>query len=169
MKENKKKEDRMMKYRVLLIVVTLISLFCVTCVAETSGVCGDNLTWVLDDEGVLTISGTGDMSDYYLDYAPRAPWYDSRNAVKSVVIEEGATSIGNHAFTGCYYLTSVVIPEGITSIGREAFKQCNSLTSITIPDSVNAIDTDVFKSITAVIYAHREANSAKALSRGMRN
>ena len=29
-----------------------------------SGDCGDNLTWSLDGRGVLTISGTGDMTDF---------------------------------------------------------------------------------------------------------
>ncbi|MBQ7301205.1 MAG: hypothetical protein IJW77_15370, partial [Clostridia bacterium] len=45
----------------------------------SSGTCGENLTWTLVD-GVLTISGTGDMYDYdstHWDYYPNvepAPW-----------------------------------------------------------------------------------------------
>lgn len=55
------------------------------------GTCGENLTWTLDDDGLLTISGTGDMSDYMF----RGPW---NYAPKAVVIEEGVTSIGKNAF-----------------------------------------------------------------------
>ena len=84
----------------------------------TCGANGDNLTWVLDDEGTLTISGTGAMEDYgYLV----APWYSSRSSIKKVVIESGVTSIGNYAFEYCDGLTSIEIPASVTSIGVRAF------------------------------------------------
>ena len=56
------------------------------------GAAGDHLTWTLNEGGTLTISGTGAMSDYRSDGT--APWYDYRESVKSVVIENGAASIG---------------------------------------------------------------------------
>lgn len=71
------------------------------------GAAGDHLTWTLNEGGTLTISGTGAMSDYRSDGT--APWYDYRESVKSVVIENGAASIGNYAFYQCTSLTSVVI------------------------------------------------------------
>ncbi|MBR7155112.1 MAG: leucine-rich repeat protein, partial [Paludibacteraceae bacterium] len=70
-----------------------------------SGTCGDNLTWELTD-GVLTISGTGAMSNYT---SSSSPWYSYRSSITSVVIEEGVTNIGNYAFYNCTGLTSVTI------------------------------------------------------------
>ena len=61
-----------------------------------SGTCGTNLTWSLDDEGVLTISGEGKMANYTEDST--APWYSKRTQIKNVVIEDGVTSIGKYAF-----------------------------------------------------------------------
>lgn len=98
-----------------------------------SGTCGDNLTWSLDAEGVLTISGTGDMK------VPYGPWRDYGPIVKSVVIEDGVTSIGEEAFVSFRNLTRLTIPGSVTSIGFGAFWDCESLTSVTIPDSVTRI------------------------------
>ncbi|MBE7004453.1 MAG: leucine-rich repeat domain-containing protein, partial [Ruminococcaceae bacterium] len=86
-----------------------------------SGYCGGegdgtNLSWTLDDQGTLTISGTGKMADYWYD----SPFYDS-DAVKKVVIKKGVTSIGDWAFYYCSSLTSVSIPNSVTSIGDNAF------------------------------------------------
>ncbi len=100
-----------------------------------SGTCGDNLTWVFDDEGTLTISGSGDMVSYM--------WFSlssiDLDAIQSIIIEEGVTSIGSNAFVGFENLTSVDIADTVTSIGSGAFYNCTSLTSIEIPDSVTSI------------------------------
>ena len=96
-----------------------------------------NLTWKLDADGTLTISGTGAMKDY--DYHDnRSPVCKNSN-VKKVVIEDGVTSIGRYAFASCSSLTSITIPDRVTSIGNAAFESCKGLTSITIPDSVTSI------------------------------
>ena len=119
-----------------------------TCGAEGDG---SNLTWTLDSEGVLTISGSGGMHDY--DGPSSPPWYRSRSMVKSAVIADGVTSIGEWAFFGCGSLTSVTIPNSVTSIGRYAFYYCTSLTSVTIPDSVTSIGWLAFngcRSLTSV-------------------
>ena len=82
-----------------------------------TGKCGDNVTYSLDIEtGVLTISGTGDMYSY-------GPFYENTN-IKSVIIENGVTSIGDSAFDGCTSLTDVTIPNSVTSIGDCAFEDC---------------------------------------------
>ena len=103
-----------------------------------------NLTWKLDADGTLTISGTGAMKNYDYNDNP-SPVYNNSN-VKKVVIEDGVTSIGNSAFNECISLTSITIPDSVTSIGTYAFSGCRSLTSITIPDSVTSIGAYAFQS-----------------------
>ncbi|MBQ7436712.1 MAG: leucine-rich repeat protein [Oscillospiraceae bacterium] len=99
-----------------------------------SGTCGDNLTWSLDENGTLTISGTGAMDD-------GQEWYDQSGDIKSVVIENGVTSIGGYAFQGCGNLGSVTFAPGsqLASIGGYAFQGCGNLGSIEIPSGVTTI------------------------------
>ena len=137
-----------MKKRLLsfvLAVLMIASLLPATALAADvvdSGTCGaegdgSNLTWTLDSEGTLTISGSGDMCD-------GSPWHGNRYQIRSVFMANGVTSIGDDAFKGCTSLTSVTIPDSVTSIGESAFVDCRSLTSVTIPDSVTSIGDDAF-------------------------
>ena len=98
-----------------------------------SGVCGTNLTWSLDCDGLLVINGDGAMNDYT---EGGAPWYSYCSSVTSAVISDGVTSIGDYAFYNCGSMTSVTIPNSVTSIGNSAFEYCCGLTSVTIPESV---------------------------------
>ncbi len=82
--------------------------------------CGENLTWTLDSEGLLTVSGTGDM-DNYSSASYYLPWYSYLNSIKTIIIPDSVTSIGEYAFYGCAGLTSVTIPDSVTSIGDGAF------------------------------------------------
>ena len=107
-----------------------------------------NLTWKLDADGTLTISGTGAMKNYDYNDNP-SPVYNNSN-VKKVVIEDGVTSIGNSAFNECISLTSITIPDSVTSIGAYAFQSCSNLTSITIPDSVTSIGASAFNSCSGL-------------------
>ena len=109
-----------------------------------SGICGDNLTWVLTEDGTLAISGTGEMYDYNVSTGNYAPWYNYRESIKTVVIETGATSIGSYAFSYCRNITSVEIPNSVTGIGISAFYDCSSLTSVPIPDSAISIGAEAF-------------------------
>lgn len=106
--------------------------------AETSGTCGENLTWVLTSDGTLTISGTGEMYDYS-STSNQSPWYDVRSKIVKVVIEAGVTSIGLCAFYDCSDLTEISISDTVTSIAGFAFENCSSLTEIIIPDGVTTI------------------------------
>ena len=106
---------------------------------NTSGVCGDSITWRLEDDK-LFIEGTGEMYDYF--YYP--PWYSSRLSIKEVRISDGVTTIGNDTCHYCTNLESVSIPDSITSIGVSAFSECSSLASIKIPENVTRIDDYAF-------------------------
>ncbi|MBQ2540615.1 MAG: leucine-rich repeat domain-containing protein, partial [Paludibacteraceae bacterium] len=113
-----------------------------------SGTCGENLTWTLEN-GVLTISGTGAMRDYRMfeqmgSMKSDAPWFEYGHLIKTVIIKEGVTRIGDTAFFLCYNLTSVTISNSVISIGNGAFGVCKNLTSVTIPNSVTTIENGVF-------------------------
>ena len=112
-----------------------------------------DLTWTLDANGTLNISGTGAMKDYNA-VGNLSPATLKKDSVKKVVIEKGVTSIGNDAFHNCNSLTSITIPDSVTSIGSFAFDSCSSLTNITIPDSVIGIGSSAFcdcSSLTSIV------------------
>ena len=106
-------------------------------VGASSGTTGE-CTWTLDDNGVLTISGNGEMGDYG---NLTLPWGDN---ITSVIINDGVTSIGGAAFCHCTGLTSVTIGDSVTSIGIDAFSGCTGLTSVTSPDNVTSIGYNAF-------------------------
>ena len=103
------------------------------------------LSWSVDDNGVLTISGNTPMDNYYNYFrAPQArtaPWGKD---VTAVVIKDGVKSIGNYAFYNCQKLKSITIPDSVTCIGDWAFGGCISLTTITLPDSITEIGYGAF-------------------------
>jgi len=93
--------------------------------AVISGSCGDNLTYALDSNGKLSISGQGDMYDYDYD---KQPWKDYFAQITSLSIANGVTGIGEYAFYNCTNVTTVSIPGSITSIRGGAFGNCTGLT-----------------------------------------
>ena len=103
-----------------------------------SGTCGDNLTWVLDGKGTLTISGTGKMDDY--DF--QSPWSGYGSSIKTAVIENGVTSIGSWAFGRCTGMTSVTIPASVTTIDYSAFATSSGLTGIWVDADNTAYCSD---------------------------
>lgn len=111
-----------------------------------SGTCGDNLTWVLDEDGVLTISGTGEMTDYY--YGP--PWKNDEALIRKVIMEPGITGIASRAFQECANLVNVSIPDSVVTIGDNAFCGCSALAEISIPASVTGIGNGAFKNCTGL-------------------
>ena len=112
-----------------------------------SGTCGGegdgkNLTWTLDDEGLLTISGTGEMRDFQID--SDAPWHSERQEITAVTIQEGVTKIGANAFIKCAQLASVFLPESLYAIRYSAFDSCIRLAELSLPEGLERIDEYAF-------------------------
>ena len=111
--------------------------------AATSGKCGDNLTWAFNaSDGVLTISGTGPMTNYTVDNY--APWKNFNTQIKELVLMPGMTSIGDYAFYSCSSVSDVIIPYGVTSVGEFAFTLCASLDYVYFPYGVTSIGRSAF-------------------------
>ncbi len=135
-----KKTSKILSF--FLTLTMIISAFSVTALA-VSGTCGANVSWSLDENGVVTVSGSGDMSDYYYE---ENPWNAYKDSIKAVVINNGITSIGEFAFYNCSAIESISIPNSVTTIDTRAFDGCSSLKSITIPASVSSIGWGAFGS-----------------------
>ena len=117
-----------------------------------------NVVWSLSCDSVLIISGTGAMADYndpsagsgpiaggdpgdinpfaprrarQGDYKPNSPWMAySSSTIKSAVVEEGVTRIGDNAFNSCMTMTRISLPDGLQYIGNSAFYACYALDTI---------------------------------------
>lgn len=109
--------------------------------------CGENLTCTLDDNGVLTIRGTGTMYPFSADGSVLLPWvnYGRRQDIRTLVLEDGVTNISSYAFENCDSLTSVSIPDSVRIIGVRAFANSDGLQTITIPAGVEEIHDGAFK------------------------
>ena len=90
--------------------------------------------WSLDEDGTLTITGTGNMP-----YAGDALWHQYEYDIVEVVITDGITSIGESAFENCRSLTLIKLPNSVVSIGDFAFYGCENLSLTELPDNVNSI------------------------------
>ena len=125
---------------------------------DKSGSCGENATYSLSDEGVLTISGTGAMNSYSASDA--APWAEYTDSITSVVIESGITSVGDYAFSGCSKVSSVELAE-VISIGSHAFDGCSSLTAITISKEVAEIGAAAFDNCSDLVISGYSSTAAE--------
>lgn len=126
-----------------------------------SGVCGEqgeNLTWDLSQNGVLTITGSGAMASWEME---QAPWYRFKDDIKEVIIERGVTSIGDFAFYNCSNLSKVTIGEDVTSVGAYGFSYCTSLEEIKIPNSVTEVGEFAFSYCSALKDITLSSNLAK--------
>lgn len=121
-----------------------------------TGSCGEKLTWTYyQSTKTLTISGTGDMSDYdesVVNGGYVAPWRRQINTqnIQNVVISDGVTSIGDFAFYLCDKINNITISDSVTSIGDNAFLWCDSLPEVKIPNSVTHIGERAFSNCTAL-------------------
>ena len=145
-----------MKHIKRLLTVLLMALMCTVLVFAVSaedvtiidsGFCGaegdgKNLSWALNSEGTLMITGEGDMKGS-LSYE-YMPWYGNISNVETIVISDGVTSIGDCAFSGCSNLKNTVFPNSLLNIGSSAFEFCGSLKNVEIPSSVSSIGAMAF-------------------------
>ena len=125
----------------LVMVLALLPFGAATAEAATSGSCGSGVTWKLDN-GTLTISGKGAMTDFTDENLP--PWLDDSESVTKIVVSSGVTRIGDVAFIMCSNATSVSIASSVTEIGEGAFSYCYGLESITLPGGLKKIGSMAF-------------------------
>lgn len=126
--------------KIFVLLMLVIMILCNTVVYAdeyvdypVSGSCGDNVTWTLESNGTMTISGYGITSgyrpDHWLSYG-NMPWKDYRTNIKNVVIEEGITVINSGFLSSLYALETVTIPKSVTEIRVTAFYGCDKLEDV---------------------------------------
>jgi len=106
-----------------------------------SGTWGD-LSWKIDLDGKLTISGTGAMGDF--TSSSTDAWRAYKTSIKTVQIANGVTNIGNYAFYDCQNLKYAGIGNSVTSIGQGAFIMCTNLEAISNSTSLTHIGNSAF-------------------------
>ena len=113
----------------------------------TCGAEGDNLTWELSCDGVLTISGTGEMADYSFS---TTPWYAYSDNIMQIKVSNGVTRIGESAFQSCTMADSIILGTDILSIGEYAMYHGGSSNLTTI--ICNAITPPVLGNAKTLSY-----------------
>ncbi len=112
--------------------------------AKTHGFCGDSVEWAIAD-GILTLSGSGRMQNFPKG---KRPW--PANRIKTIIIREGITNIGNRAFENHFKLIDISIPNSIQTIGDSAFLNCANLKKIVLPNSVMLIGDGCFSKCSKI-------------------
>lgn len=134
---------------VLLCMALCLSLCPAVFAAETSGSCGDAVSWNFDaSSGTLTLEGTGAMKDY--EDLISIPWKTHCKNIKNIVISEGITSIGDYSLSWCEQVESVTVPSTVTRIGIDAFGWCSSLKNVSLPTGLKKLDREAFALCTAL-------------------
>ena len=120
--------------------------------AAAASRCGDDLTWSIDGDGTLTVSGSGEMWDFLspslsepiVHGLSQAPWHSEMSNIRQLCIGEGVTGIGQFAFAECCDLTEVTLPASLRQIGRYAFEWCVGLESVGFQEGLETIGTEAF-------------------------
>lgn len=137
-----------------LMLVSLLPTFALAAQLTDSGDCGEAVSWTLDEDGLLTISGAGEMDNYYNELSSvGAPWATpegNADRVKKLVVENGVTSVGSEAFLSCKNLESVQLAASVVSIGSRAFSGCSALADLSLAEGLKSIDGYAFFGCTAL-------------------
>lgn len=136
-----------MKKRIWIPAFILCLLLC-TDLSYRFGTCGADARWRLGYDGVMTISGTGSVSEnpyqqHERDILDLSPIY-YESLVKKVVIEEGISEIGSDAFSHYRSMETIVLPNSLKQIRKRAFECCDQLRTVSIPDSVTWVAEQAF-------------------------
>ena len=119
--------------------------------SDKKGTCGESLSWVLADDGVLTIAGEGAMDDCAA--GEHLEFYNYAEAIKSIIIEDGVTYIGSHAFESMSKLVRVSMADSVTEIGEYAFANCDSLHTVKNSSNLEILGDGVFYGCTSISYS----------------
>ncbi len=152
-------KKRILKLTLALIIILGTALGLVSCSggatslpdaeSASGGVEGTSITWSYNaDNQTLTLAGEGDIPNFAA--YENVSWYEVRHSIKKIVLPEGITSIGDHAFYYCPLLEEISIPASVTKFGRLSFAFCSSLKSIEISDKVNSIGENCFEGCSAL-------------------
>ena len=109
---------------------------------------GADLTWSLDENGVLTISGTGDM--VYSNSSGNMPWSRNPEQIRELVVGEGVTSLSGYAFYRCVNLRKITLPDSLREIGYACFQGCAALQAAVIPKNCETIGNCAFSGCTSL-------------------
>lgn len=150
--------------KTLRTLVFLCTALCVMCLcafalAADSGTCGPALTWSVSPDGVLTVSGEGEMTN--------CPWRWESDlpAIRKAVLNEGVTTVAYNAFGWNETLTEVSLPSSLIRIGDSVFRNCTALQTVTLPESIQEIGSYAFYNCPAPLYASIGSPTAMALGR----
>jgi len=106
------------------------------------GYFGETFRWMILPDGTLDIKGSGKLPDW--SDSGLAPWYDHRESIKALALDDGITYIGNYSFYNCCCLVSVDLPEGLTGIGSSAFRNCVRLQTVYTGSALRRIGAEAF-------------------------
>ena len=111
-------------------------------VIRVSGACGEDVNWVLDSTGTMSVVGEGPMADYTEGEA--VPWAADAGFLRSLAIDNGVTTVGKRAFASSPSLRRVSIPGSAYFVEDDAFAYCAELNEITLGDGILYIGENAF-------------------------
>ena len=155
----------------LLVFAMVLPVFCLRALAWSGVGEGDGIAWELDENGVLTLSGEGEMEDHSPAGAGWGSWIAKNitgktgyviweDDIKGIVVNSGITIIGDAAFAHCTKSREARIEEGVVEIGSHAFLDNKNMVRIYLPASLEVIRFMAFyycDSLLDVYYAGTES------------
>ncbi|MBE5874930.1 MAG: hypothetical protein E7287_11100 [Lachnospiraceae bacterium] len=113
------------------------------------GKCGEELTWKLDDSGIMIVGGNGAMWDFTIE-GENLPWKDYKDKICKIVFMDGVTSVGVFAFRECQNLQQVIFGKSVTTLGDFSFYNCQKLKDVDLPNNIERIEGGAFEQCSAL-------------------